>query len=120
MFKPTLFRLPAPLVAGLVARLLRSRWVRDYNEYHGACEVSCSARLGPLTLETNDCFVLDHADAGLSLRLPTGRGTLCLGYLACRGEDAIRRPGFYAYWQKRPLKVVHGGGQDRPGDPFPF
>lgn len=104
----------------LIYRLLGSRWVRDYTEQHGACEDSYTGRLGPLHLAINECFVLDHADAALSLRLPTPWGTLHLGYAVCRGEDAIRPPGFHMHWQKRLPKVVYGRGKDSPDNPIPF
>jgi hypothetical protein len=87
----------------LVSRLVFSRWARDYEEHHGPCEDSCAARLGPLHLEVNHCFVLDHDDAFISLHVPTLWGKLHLGYVVCLGEDEIRRPGFYTYLQ-RPLR----------------
>ena len=104
----------------LIYHLLGSRWVRDYAEQHGACEDSYTARLGPLHLAVNECFVLDHTDAALSLRLPTPWGTLHLGYLVCRGEEAIRTPGCYAHWQRPAPHLIIGRGQEPPHRPLPF
>jgi len=85
----------------LVFRLIFSRRARDYEEHHGHCEDVYAARFGPLHLEVNHCFVLDHDDAVISVRVPTPWGRLHLGYMVCLGEDEIRRPGFYAHWWKR-------------------
>lgn len=78
----------------LVLRLLASRLVRDYAEYHGPNEDTRTARLGPLELEVNECFVLDHADASVSLTVPLGRRRWLLVCMACRGTEPIRRAGF--------------------------
>jgi hypothetical protein len=108
----------------LVSHLIFSRWARGYEEHHGACEDVYAAHIGPLHLEVNRCFVLDHDDACISIHIPTPLrhaqgwhwGKLHLGYVVCLGEDKIRKPGFYTYWQKRLLrfrsaqvpKVVYG------------
>lgn len=81
-----------------VSRLIFSRWVRGYKENHGACEDAYAAVLGALHLELNRCFVLDHEDAIISIRVPTLWGTLHLGYVICLGTDEIRQPGFYGHW----------------------
>lgn len=120
MFVQRLFDHSAELMAGLVSRLIFSRWARGYEEHHGACEDAYAAHIGPLHLEVNRCFVLDHDDAFISIRIPTplrhaqslhraGRGgwhwgKLHLGYVICLGEDEIRQPGFYVHWQKRLLR----------------
>lgn len=112
----------------LVSRLIFSRWARDYEEHHESCEDAYAARLGLLHLEVNRCFVLDHDDAWISVRIPTPLrhaqgwlwGKLHLGYVVCLGEDEIRRPGFYTHWQKRLPKVVYGQGKDSPDNPIPF
>lgn len=104
-----------------VCWLLFSRWVRNYEEHHGSCEDAYAAQLGPLHLEVNRCFVLDHDDTFITVRLPAPRGKLYLGYVVCLGTDEIRRPGFYAYWQKSSPKVVYGQArQPTSDDEFPF
>lgn len=96
MFSQMLFR--------LVQQLIFSRWARGYEEHYGPYEEVYVARLGPWHLEVNHCFVLDHDDACITVRLPTRRGPLQLGYVVCRGADKIRRPGFYVQWQKSLLR----------------
>ena len=128
MFTQRLFNHSASLMASLVSRLIFSRWARHYEEHHGACEDAYAAHIGPLHLEVNRCFVLDHDDAFISIRIPTPLrhaqgwhwGRLHLGYVVCLGEDEIRQPGFYRHWQKRPPKVVYGQGKDSPDSPIPF
>ncbi len=108
----------------LIQQLLFSRWARGYEEHHGACEDAYAARLGPLHLELNRCFVLDHDDASVSIKLPFPGGKLHLGYVMCLGTDEIRRPGFYAHWQKSYLqlrsaqlpKVAYGQARQPTGD----
>lgn len=104
----------------LVSRLISSRWAHGYEEYHGACEDAYAARLGPLHLEVNRCFVLDHDDAFISLRVPTLWGKLHLGYVVCLGEDEIRRPGFYTYLQKPLPKLRPGQSTFSSEEEFPF
>ena len=104
----------------LVSRLIFSRWARGYEEHHGSCEDAYAAHIGPLHLEINRCFVLNHDDAWISVRIPTLWGKLHLGYVVCLGEDEIRQPGFYTHWQKRLPKVVYGQGKDSPDNPIPF
>ncbi len=112
----------------LVSRLIFSRWARGYEEHHGSCEDAYAAHIGPLHLEVNRCFVLDHDDAFISIRIPIPTrhergwlwGKLHLGYVVCLGEDEIRRPGFYTHWQKPLPKVVYGQGKDSPDNPIPF
>jgi hypothetical protein len=91
MFAPRLFH--------LIRRLIFSRWVRECEEHLGPCEDTSAARLGPLHLEVNQCFVLDHDDAFISVRIPTPLGRLWLGYRVCLGEEQIRRPGFHYHRQ---------------------
>ena len=108
-------------VFNLVSRLIFSRWARGYEEHHGACEDAYAAFFGPLHLEVNECFVLDHDDAFISIRVPTPWGKLHLGYVICLGADEIRRPGFYSHWQKRLPKVVYGKAcPPADDDYFPF
>lgn len=107
MVTQRVFNHSAALMAGLVSRLIFSRWARGYEEHHGACEDTSAAHIGPLHLEVNRCFVLDHEDAWISIRIPTLWGKLHLGYVICLGEDAIRQPGFFVHWQKRLPNVVH-------------
>lgn len=95
-------------VFNLVSRLIFSRWARGYEEHHGACEDAYAARIGPLHLEVNQCFVLDHDDAFISLRIPTPWGKLHLGYVICLGADEIRRPGFYSHWWPRRPQSGYG------------
>lgn len=105
----------------LVQQLIFSRWARGYEEHHGACEDAYAARLGPLHLELNRCFVLDHDDASVSAHFPLPGGKLHLGYVVCLGTDEIRRPGFYARWQKSLPRVVYGQARQPAGDEeFPF
>jgi hypothetical protein len=79
----------------LVRRLIAGRLARDYAAYHGSAEDSYVARLGPLHLEVNDCFVLDHADATMSLQLRTPWGRVTAGVMACLGAEQVRRPGLF-------------------------
>ena len=115
----------------LVSHLIFSRWARGYEEHHGACEDAYAARLGMLHLEVNRCFVLDHDDAFISIRIPAPLrqaqgwlwGKLHLGYVVCLGEDEIRQPGFYTYWQKQLPKVVYGKvsqSVSKNAEEFPF
>jgi hypothetical protein len=94
MFTQILFR--------LIARLTFSRWARDYEEHHSPYEESCAARIGPLRLSVNYCFVLDHRDASIELGLPTFWGRLRLSYMVCLGEEQVRQPGF-SVWRQKPL-----------------
>lgn len=108
-------------IFNLVSHLIFSRWAREYEEHHGQCEDAYAARLGLLHLEINRCFVLDHDDTFISIRIPTPWGKLHLGYVVCLGEDEIRKPGIYAYWQKRIPKVVYGNASlPNRDDDFPF
>jgi len=128
MFARRLFNHSASLMAGLVSRLIFSRWACGYEEHHGSCEDAYAAHIGPVHLEINRCFVLDHDDAFISICIPIPTrhergwlwGKLHLGYVVCLGEDEIRRPGFYAHWQKPLPKVVYGQGKDSPDNPIPF
>ena len=88
------------VVFALIVRLLASRWVRDYHEHNGRCEDTNSARLGPLHLVANYCFVLDHADTGVTLRLPLPRRQVEVGFTACQGTEPIRRPCWF--WRTAP------------------
>lgn len=81
----------------LVRQLIFSHWVRAYEEHHGVCEDIYTAWLGPLHLGINECFVLDHDDAFISIHIPTPGGRLHLGYAVSLGADEIRPSGFYAY-----------------------
>ncbi len=90
-----------------VSHLISSRWIRDYEEHNGHCEDAFYARFGPLHLEVNRCFVLDHDDSRVYIQLPTPLrhaqgwlwGKLNVGYVVCRGEEQIRQPGLYTNWQ---------------------
>ena len=79
----------------LVVRLIFCRLACKYQEYHMAGEDVYAARVGPLHVEVNDCFVLDHAAASISLRAQTRWGLVTLGVQACVGEEQIRRPGLF-------------------------
>ena len=80
-----------------------------------------AAFFGPLHLEINQCFVLDHDDTFISIRIPAPWGKLHLGYEICLGADEIRQPGFYNHWQKRLPKVVYGQACPPADDEyFPF
>ena len=79
----------------LVIRLIFCRLARNYEEHHGAAEDTYAARIGPLFFEANDCFVLDHADASVSLQLQTCWGWLVLGVHACIGEEQVRQPKLF-------------------------
>jgi hypothetical protein len=136
MFTQRLFNHSASLMTGLVSHLIFSRWARGYEEHHGACEDAYTAHIGLLHLEVNRCFVLDHDDAFVCIRIPIPLrqaqgwhwGKLHLGYVICLGEDEIRQPGFYTHWQKPLLrlrsaqvpKVVYGQDKDSPDSPIPF
>lgn len=92
------------LVPGLIARS------GNAEERHTAWEESLTAQVGPIQLESNHVFVLDHSDFYLGLRIPTlhrsnGRwqwGYFNLGYRACQGAEQIRHSGFSWLWI-RPL-----------------
>ena len=92
----------ATFLFALVERLLRCDWRRDYLEHNGPYEDARSARIGWLRLEVNHCFVLDHADAAIGLRLPSRDGYRELVYRVCRGEEQIRDAGFH-HTHFRPL-----------------
>jgi hypothetical protein len=80
----------------LITRLMTSRWAQEHDEHHSPYEESVTARLGPLRLSANYCFVLDHQDASVSLALPLPRGQLYLRYTVCLGEEQVRQPGWEA------------------------
>jgi hypothetical protein len=104
----------------LIARLIFSRWARDYQEHHGRCEDAYTARIGPVRLEINECFVLDHRDAYAGLRLPLPRGFLNIGYRVCLGGEPIRSSGFYYYrFPVRLERHVYRPNDDH-ADEFPF
>ena len=79
----------------LVICLIFCRLARNYEEHHGAAEDTYAARIGPLFFEANDCFVLDHADASVSLQVQTRWGWLVLGVQACIGEEQGRQPRLF-------------------------
>ncbi|NLE76505.1 MAG: hypothetical protein GX605_07105 [Chloroflexi bacterium] len=79
----------------LVARLIFCRLARGYEEHHGSAEDTYVASIGPLHFEVSDCFVLDHADASISLRMLSRWGLLEVGAQACIGEEQVRRPGLF-------------------------
>jgi len=120
MFIQTIQTYANTRITRLVSALIHSRWARDYAEHHGAYEDSCAARVGLLHLDTAHCFVLDHADASISIHLPTPRGELCLGYTATEGEDNIRQSGWEACWQKRPLPFTLGSSPVDSSQDIPF
>ena len=115
----------------LIHRLLFSRWAVDYNEQHSAWEGSYSGRLGPLHLDLNDCFVLDHRDAAISLCLPcpcreqvAGRlgrwrwGQVRLSYTVALGHEQIRPSGWSSYLSRPLARVVGDRLDDNPHIPF--
>ena len=113
----------------LISRLVFSHWAHGYDEHHSPYEDTYVARFGRFHLEINRCFVLDHDDAQISIRIPTPLrhaqgwhwGKLHVGYVVCQGEDEIRQPGFYSYWQKQ-LPIESGGNVTLPDgdDDFAF
>jgi hypothetical protein len=100
------------ILFNFICRLISSRRATGYQEHHGPYEEACVARLGPLHLEVNRCLDFDHDDASISVRIPIPWGKLHLGYMACLGEEQIRRPGCYAYLQGPLSKVVYGRRND--------
>ena len=84
----------------LITRLIYGRWARHYDEHHSPYEDSTMASLGPFRLSANECFVLDHRDAGVSLTLPLPGGKLHLSYTACLGEEPVRWAGWSVWWQR--------------------
>jgi hypothetical protein len=84
-------------IFSLITRLMTSRWAQERDEHHSPYEDSVTARLGPLRLSANYCFVLDHQDASVSLALPLPHGRLHLRYTVCLGEEQVRRTG----WETR-------------------
>jgi hypothetical protein len=99
------------LLFALIPRLIFSRLARNFVEHHGAREDAYAAWVGPLHLEINQCHVLDHEDVVIGTHFPTPLrraqgwtwGKLEIAYLACRGEEQIREPGFRFYWWPRPV-----------------
>lgn len=79
----------------LVMRLIFCRLARNYEEHHGSAEDTYAARIGPLFFEVNDCFVLDHADASISVQVQTRWGRLVLGMQICIGDEQVRQPSLY-------------------------
>jgi hypothetical protein len=115
----------------LIYRLLFSRWAGDYDEQHSAWEGSYSGRLGPLHLDLNDCFVLDHRDAAISLCLPYpcreraggrwGRrrwGQVRLSYVVALGQEQIRPSGWSLCLSRPRAHLVYGRLDDSPHLPF--
>jgi hypothetical protein len=107
------------LLFTLIPRLIFSRLARNFTEHHGAREDAFSAWVGPLHLEVNQCHVLDHEDVVIGTELPfplrqaqglhrAGRGGIACGklevaFIACRGEEQIREPGFRFHCWPRPV-----------------
>lgn len=93
----------------LISRLILSCWTDSYEEHSNAWEETVFARLGPLYLESNDVFVLDHADRYLGICLPLPwcengrwqRHILQIGYRAWRGEEQVRQAGIEMLWKRR-------------------
>ena len=83
------------LVYHFIARLLFSLLAGDCVEQHTPTEDSYTAGIGPLRLSLNECFVLDHADAGIDFCLPTRQRMTVLGLRVCIGTEQIRQPGLY-------------------------
>jgi hypothetical protein len=115
----------------LIYRLLFSRWAGDYDEQHSAWEGSYRGRLGPFHLDLNDCFVLDHRDAAISLCLPCpcrertggrwGRwrwGQVRLSYTVALGQEQIRPSGWSLCLSRPPAHLVYGRLDDSPQIPF--
>jgi hypothetical protein len=115
----------------LIYRLLLSRWAGDYDEQHSAWEGSYSGRLGPFHLDLNDCFVLDHRDAAISLCLPCpcrervggrwGRwrlGQVRLSYAVALGQEQIRPSGWSLCLSRPPVHLVYDRLDDSPHLPF--
>ena len=78
----------------LTTTLICSDRIRDYQAHESAYESSVTARIGPLQLEQNRCFVLDHRDSSVSVKL----GRLVLGFTVCLGEEQVRQSGFICRW----------------------
>ena len=95
----------------LIHFLLFSRWARHYDEHHSPYEDAYLASLGPFRLSANDCFVLDHRDAGVSLTLPLPGGKLHLSYTVCLGQEPIRQSGWRA-WRQRPVRPTPPAASD--------
>jgi hypothetical protein len=109
------------LLFTLLPRLIFSRLARNFVEHHGAREDAYAAWVGPLHLEINQCYVLDHEDVFIGTNLPTPWGKLEIAYLACRGEEQIRKPGFRFSWWPRPVTNQHRPKQTAVlEDEFPF
>jgi hypothetical protein len=109
------------LLFTLIIRLISSPWARDYDEHHSPYEECCTARLGPLDVSVNYCFVLDHRDASVSLTLPTFWGRLQLTYMVCLGQEQVRQTGFSTWWQE-PWSKTAAALKDKAAaaDDFPF
>lgn len=86
------------LIFTFVIRLIFSRFARSFVEHHGAAEDAFAAWVGPLHLEHNQSFVLDHEDVVIGSQLPTPFGRLEVSYLVCRGQEQVREPGFRLHW----------------------
>ncbi len=90
----------------LVLQLITSRWAHDIEGQHTAWEESCTAKIHPLCLESNNAFVLDHADVYIGLRFPflyrsDGRwqwNWLNVGVRACQGDEQVRQAGLEMGW----------------------
>jgi len=94
----------------LILRLVPSRWSRRVAEHHSPFEESVTARIGPIRLETNHCFVLDHADARVTVQI----GKLAAGYVACVGSEAVRQSGPVITWNGRSLRQRQNQMPDVP------
>ena len=95
----------------LILRLLVSPWAKPVDEHHSPYEEMVIRRIGPVELETNHCFVLDHADA--SVRVDLGR--LGVGYCACVGSEVARPSGPFITWNGR---IVRRQQNQLPDVPF--
>lgn len=106
----------------LMQKILDSKFVRGVEAHHGPQEDVCAAYWGPLFLEISDCFVLDHRDASVSLRLATPWGELQVRYMVCLGEEQIRHPGFHVCWWRKASQTAYrpkGATRDH-NEEFPF
>jgi hypothetical protein len=134
MFTESITRLRqslALLLFTLIYRLLFSRWTADYDERHSAWEGSYCGRLGPFHLDLNDCFVVDHRDAAVSLNLPCpcreqavgrwgrwGWGQVRLSYAVALGQEQIRPSGWSCYLSRPPVHLVYDRLDDSSHLPF--
>lgn len=100
--------------------LLFSRLVHGYEEHQAPQEDTYLGYFLFFFLEINDCFVLDHRDVSVNVRIPNPWGKLIFRYVVCLGEEQIRNPGFKREWWTNRKTFYPAETEIQHSEEFPF